>query len=209
GVASQVEPHRGPTLTITWRGQQTIDLLFVRGGRRVSQEGRLLVWRRGKASEVERDAAQQGGLVRLGGWGEAFLFKPSEDKSIEWLMRPFVVLDGREGLRLWSDECPMVLPSCALFDPSPQQVNLPRRQRGRMVGHPGLGVRGCDACNEFRFIRLSGHNRSLAGFSPAQCLFTKQERDAVFLAHAAVARHTVLVQDGTDIAAEVHFFARA
>src|SRR5579863_10465369 len=101
-----------------------MNLLFVSIGRRVSQEGRLLFWRWRKSCEVERDPTQQGRLVGLRRWREAFLFKTSEDKSIEWLTRPFALPDCRKGLRFRSNKCPMILPFCTLLDPTPQEFNL-------------------------------------------------------------------------------------
>jgi len=62
-VASDVEPHAGPGFPVSRRGEQAIDDLLERVGRRVFQKCVHFLRRRGKTGEAERGAADQCELV--------------------------------------------------------------------------------------------------------------------------------------------------
>ena len=71
GVAGDVEPVPAPTLAIPWRSQQTIDQPVECVGAVVRLERVDLLGRRRDAPQVDRCAANQGSLVRLGVTGSS------------------------------------------------------------------------------------------------------------------------------------------
>lgn len=73
-----------------------------------------------------------------------------------------------------------------------------------MVGHARFRIGRSQSGDQFGLIRFAGHDRATSGFSYAQCLFSKNERDPILLPDPTVTRDAVLIQDGSYIAAEAH-----
>ena len=83
GEPGGVEPVEGQPLAEVGRGQQAIDERLVGVGRRVGQERVDLGRGRGQAGQVERQAADQGGAVGLGGGPQALGLEPGEDEVVD------------------------------------------------------------------------------------------------------------------------------
>ena len=92
-----------------------------------------------------------------------------------------------------------------LIVPATQQLNRLGRLRRRMVWHSGVTIGGDDEMARAISSDSSGFPGTIVRLPISPCpRASSRNKDAVFLAHSSVARHAVLIQDGTDVAAEVH-----
>jgi hypothetical protein len=155
GVPGEVEPRPRPPLAVMRRGEQAIDdaLVGVRGG--VGEEGVALLERRGKADEVERDAAEQRFPRGFGRWRQPLGLEPGEHEAVDGRADPALVADGRRRMAHGPHVRPVlrhvggrgggrlaggVRPRRALVDPPDEERNLPPVQRVLVERHAVLAV---------------------------------------------------------------------
>ena len=119
GVAGEVEPERGPPFTVARRGEQAVHLTLVSIRRGVCGVGGDFGGGGGQASQVERDASQQGGSVRPGGGGELLPLQPRPDEPVDGRTIPGRVSDGGRCLGFGRDKGPVFRPLGAFDDPLP------------------------------------------------------------------------------------------
>ena len=164
-----------------------------------------------RSAEARSDRATPAAAVPIlsasGGRFEFFFFQPRKNELIQRPANPIFALDLRQHLRLGRDERPMVFPLGALLDPASQQIDLRLRKCCRMIGHARIGIGRRHTCHQFRTIRISGNDRSSPRFARPQSFFTKEKGNAVLLAYAPMAGHAILIQDRSDVAAEVYLVA--
>ena len=165
GVAGEIKPPLRHALAESWRIQQAIDHPLERAGRAVRQKGIHLRRRRREAGEVQTHPPDQRVFVGLALGFEPLLFQAGEDEAIHGVPAPARVADLGQGGLLRHLEGPVPLELRATGNPTPQQVSLLLGNmlpgfRGR---HDFLRVGGGDAAEQFRGVRLAGHERPLAG----------------------------------------------
>ena len=126
-IAGKVEPLLSHPLTIPRRLQQSVDDGFVSMGRVVLEEGLNFGGCRRKPSQIERDSADQCGLVGGGCGGESSRTEPGPNKSIDGI-HDFVtrVIDRGNGGNLGRDESPVSLILGPFSDPAFEQFHLSR-----------------------------------------------------------------------------------
>src|SRR6266550_1112347 len=96
----------------------------------------------------------------------------------------------------------MILPIGPFSNPLAKEFYLLGRKGRRVIRHPRLRVRRSYPPNQFRIIRMTGHDRPPSRLACAEGFFAENKRHAIFLADAAVALHAVLIQNRLNIVAE-------
>lgn len=98
----------------------------------------------------------------------------------------------------------MILPLGPFFNPLAKQFDLLGRKRRGVIRHSCVRVRRRYPTNQFRFIRMTGHDRSPSRLASAQGFLAENKRHAIFLAYTAVTLHAVLIQNRLNIITEAH-----
>ena len=204
GVAGAVEPVAGHRLAVPRGGEQAVDqpLVGVRGV--IGQEGVDLGEGRGDAEEVQRQAADQGRLVGLGGGLQALALQPGQDEAVDRVPGAVGEADGRRLGTLRGFEGPVLAPRRPLVDPAGEGRHLLGRERlaGLRRRHLLLGVVGDEPSDQLAVVGLAGLDDRVLG--PERPLADVEPE--VGLAGAGVrpvAEEAVFGEDGEDVAAEV------
>ena len=90
-VVNRVQPVSGPAFTVSGRGQQPIHDGLIGVRRCVGQEARHLLRGGWQADQVEKDAPQQGPLVRGRAWMERVLLKSGQNEQVDRGARPGLI----------------------------------------------------------------------------------------------------------------------
>lgn len=77
-----------------------------------------------------------------------------------------------------------------------------------MIGHPLVGILGCDSPDQFGGAGVSGDNGEASGFSSTQRFFPVDKGDPVLLSDSSMAGNTVLVENRADIPTEIYSIPR-
>ena len=160
GIARRVEPLRGHPLAISRRRKQAIDDLLVRVRRFVVHE-RIDLGRRGRQSrQVEADATNQRGTIRLRRRSEALLLEPLHHEEIDVVSGPCAVADVGKGCAPGRNEGPVFFPFGALLDPSLNQIDFGGRQcaAGGHGRHAPGGFGGGDPPDHLALRDVAGHD---------------------------------------------------
>ena len=158
GVTRHVEPVHGHAFAVGGRGEETVHGLLVGIGGCVGEEGIDLGDRGRNPGEIQRRAAEQAFLVRVGGGLELFAFEAGENEAVDFVTRPFGVFHGWQRRGFNREEGPMFLPLRALLHPALEQRDLLRREREMRLGrgHHLLGISRGDAADDFALRRIAG-----------------------------------------------------
>src|SRR5262249_741810 len=157
GIASSLQPLPDHALAVTRAGQQSVNfgLRIVDCG--LTERGHL-VRARGKASQVERQAAQESVRLRLGRWGEALFLQARQEEGVDGIAYPRGVLDRRRYRPARGDECPVDAPGRTLVDPALECLDLGRSERllGARRRHDRLGILVRDPLDDLAVAALAG-----------------------------------------------------
>ena len=96
GVSGDVEPVTPPALAVVHRRQATVDQSFVGVGGIVVEKLGDLGGSRRQSDEIEKDAADEGPFVGRRCRLHPLLFQPGQDKMIDGVLYPRVVLNRRQ-----------------------------------------------------------------------------------------------------------------
>ena len=93
GEDDQVQPVPRPALAISGRREQPIDQRLIGDGRPIGHERRDLRRAGGETGQVERQTADQGPTIGLGGGGQSPGLERRQDEPVDRRPRPALVLD--------------------------------------------------------------------------------------------------------------------
>ena len=194
GVAGGVEPVTGPAFAVVRRGEEEVDLLDVdgfevtgraagAGGERVGERGVVagldenfdLFGGGREAEEIVVDAAKESLRTRGRIGLQTLLFEFGQDKGVDRILDPGLVLHFRHGEFLDGLVRPMLaslvresgqLGGAATghrsthLDPLLEEGDLVVRKlaAGLLGGHGELGIRILDGLDEERLLEIAGHD---------------------------------------------------
>ncbi len=229
GVAGEVEPVGGQAFAVARRGEEAIDRAFVGIRAGIPHEARDFVGSGGQTSQIEGDAAQQGGGVGLGLGRELAFGKAGEHEVVDGVAgdgKRRGGADGRSGRRSqrigrrwrgrgqrWNcrcgegDEGPVRVVGSAGVDPALKPLDLRGREPaefGRGRRHDFVVVRALEPQQQFAFRAAAGDDDRNSVPHPRGSLagVETQLRLAAGLV-GTVAREALVGEDGADVAVEV------
>ena len=132
-ITCRIQPVDSHAFAVARGGQQTIHLAFISFRRLVSQERIQFRSRRRKPCQIKRKPPQQPSLVRFLRRSQTLFFQTSEDKSIDGIPHPALVLHHRRDGTNRRRKAPVRLPFRTLLDPRPDSSDFLSRE--------GLAVR--------------------------------------------------------------------
>ena len=212
GIPRGIEPAHRHALAIARRGEQPIHYLFVSVRRRVIHKCLHVGRRRRQSRQVERDAPQQGALVRFGRRLKPLAIQPCHHEIVDWVLGPRAIADRREIGTYRRNKRPVILPRGALRDPPCEQVDfgiLQLRRSGPRRRHASRRVGRTNPADHLTGARLARHNRKVAPeIAFCEVLQVEAQLTLAFTIVGAVAGKTVLGKDGANVAVELNRFVR-
>ena len=174
GVPCDVEPVPRPLFAEPLAFQQSLHRRLITQPFKVGQ-----LRRRGReAGQIEIQSATECRHWRGRRKGELAILQTSDDERIERTRHA----DGRDRQLHGRCECPVGFVVRPVLDPLLEGVDLPCRKgflvtRGR---HDFIGVRGCNAADEFTLLKFSWHNGGCSRFATLKCRIALIESQAAF-----------------------------
>ena len=207
GVARGVEPVTRQMFTVTRRGEQTIHHLLVGIGILVGEIGVHLRHRRRNTGEVQRDAADERGLVGFNGRFQSLLLQPREDETIHLISGPLPILYRWKFRALRFGEGPVSLILRAFLDPAAEQRGLMRRDFLPGLGrrHQLVGIVAQDAFEQFALRDLPRDDGEVAGLRRLDRILRSVEAQLPFpfLVVGSVAGEAFVGENWLDVPVEV------
>ena len=160
GVACGVEPLDRHPFAVVRAGEQPVDVLLIRVGRRIGEEGIDVGGHRRQPGEVEREPSREGHAIGFRIWLQPLRLELRENESIDRCLLPSRVFDVRHGRPLDPLECPVAAVLGALGDPALQDLGF--GGRNRLVDprrrHHDLGIGARDPGDDLARGGITGHN---------------------------------------------------
>ena len=202
-----IEPPAPPALSIVRRGEEAIDDLLVGVRSGIGEKGVHLHHRRRQPDEIERDPADERGLIGLGRGREAFLSKPCQDEMVDRIAdngaRDF---DRRDGRPLRRGKRPMALIFGALGDPFADGLDLRGRDGLVQLGrrHDLVGISARQPIEHLALLRMAGNDRRIPGLRwPGRAFPLIEPHAALPLGPVrSVALEAGVGENGADVAIE-------
>ena len=204
GEARDIQPPHGHALAEVRRSQQPVDLLLIGVGRVVRDEGGELRRRRRQAGQVERDAAEEAFLRRLGRRRDLLLGELGADEGVDGV----AAAGGQRGDRdrLQRHVGPVRLVGRPLRDPATEEFLLRLGQGlvGLLLRHQVLFVLGVEALDDLGFVGLARDDRERAALAGLEGFVAEVEAEATLarLRVEPVAVEAGVRHDRPDVAVE-------
>ena len=135
-------------------------------------------------------------------------FQARQDEAIQGPTHPGGILHLGQGLGLWRNKGPEILPGRALGDPAAQQSDLCLAQRLLVQRHAVFRVLGGDPRHQFGSSRAARNHRRAPRLAAAQNLVAIGKGNAAGLFHSAMTGDAMAVEDRADVAIEVDLLHR-
>ena len=163
GVASLVQPHSRPPLTVGRVGKKAVDDSLVGVARLICVKS-LGLFRCGrKTTQIQAEPSQQHLPVCPGRGFESLFLQAIDDPEVDAGARPRPVYDLGNRFRLRGEKCPVRSVFGSLLDPAAQNLDVLRREPiARLPGrHSHRVVFRGDPHDQFARIRIAGDDRQI------------------------------------------------